>query len=314
MAFLNPRWQRSARAIGTGVFTLALQLAAQTNDVSRICGTADTVPFDDAVRTGVEKVQAEIPVFARQMHIQGTVRIEVCVSPAGEVFPIKALGGSPFLVPTALEAVKKWRFQPRMKDESAVPFKTVVEMLFSLGSTPAEIEDEEKDSRQYFEAEDRCRNSLQAKKLEDAARQCQHSIELADKFPKERANERRLANSLTGQAFFDQRKFEAALGFYQRELEIAVRSLKPDEAELGYAHYDVALTLHALGKNTEAQGHYEQAEAILQQAREHIGLAELKPKYAKTLEHIRRDYLTLLKQTGQPALAAAVEERLRTSQ
>jgi TonB family protein len=308
----NPRRNRPARAIGAAVFTLALQLAAQTNDVPRICSDAVTVPFDEAVRAIVSKVQPDIPPLAKQMHIQGTVRIEVCVSQTGEVFSLTPMGGSPLLVPAALEAVKKWRFQPRMKGDSTVPFKTVVEMPFSLGSTPAEIQDEERASSQYFEAEGRCRASLEAHKLNDAAKHCQKSIDLADRLPMERANERRLAYSFTGQAFFEQRKFDTALGFYQHELDIAVRSLKPDEAELAYAHHDVALAFHAMGDTKQAQGHYEQAEAILQLAREHIGLAELKPKYAKTMEHIRRDYLILLQQTGQSALAAEVENRLKT--
>jgi TonB family protein len=314
MILPNRCWVSLALATTFLTFTLTSQLAAQTNDVWRICDAAAAVPFDEAVRTTLEKVQPEIPPLAKQMRIQGTVRIEICVSEAGEVIRTKAVNGHPILIPAAIEAAKKWRFKPRMNNNAAVPFKTVLEILFSQGSTPAEIQDESKINDQYFQAQDRCRGSLQANKLNEAAKQCQESIDLAERLPKERTNERRLAYSFTGQAYFGEKKFDSALGLYQRELDIAVRSLNPDDAELAYAHHHVALAQHALGNAKEAQKHYEQAEVTLQLARDHIGLAELKPKYSKTLENIRNNYLILLKQTGQTALAAEVEKRLKTGQ
>jgi TonB family protein len=296
------------------VAAFTLHLSAQTSDTTRICAEAATVPFDEAARSAVDKVQPEIPPLAKQMRIQGTVRIEVCISEAGVVILTKPVNGDPILIPAAVEAAKKWRFKPRMNNSVPVPFRTVLEILFSQGSTPKDFEEESKVEDQYFQAQDHCRSSLQANKLDEAAKRCQESIDLAQKLPKERANERRLAHSFTGQAYFGERKFDRALELYQRELDIAVSSLGPDEAELAYAHHHVALALHALGNAKEAQKHYEQAEVTLQLARDHIGLEELKPKYSKTLENIRSNYLILLKQTGQTALAAEVEKRLKAGQ
>jgi len=89
------------------------------------------------------------------------------------------VNGHPILVPAAIEAAKKWRFKPRMNSSVAVPFKTVLEIPFSQGSTPTEIEEESKINDQYFQAQDRCRSSLQANNLDKAAKQCQESIDLA---------------------------------------------------------------------------------------------------------------------------------------
>ena len=46
------------------------------------------------------------------MNISGTVKIEVVVSPNGTVKDARVVGGHPVLANAALEAAKKWRFEP----------------------------------------------------------------------------------------------------------------------------------------------------------------------------------------------------------
>ncbi len=57
------------------------------------------------------KVAPVYPELARRMNLTGVVRIEVTVSPKGEVKTTKLLGGHPVLAGAALDAVKKWRFE-----------------------------------------------------------------------------------------------------------------------------------------------------------------------------------------------------------
>jgi protein TonB len=52
------------------------------------------------------------PDIARRMNITGTVKVLVAVTPGGSIKSTKVLGGHPLLVNAALEALKKWRFEP----------------------------------------------------------------------------------------------------------------------------------------------------------------------------------------------------------
>jgi outer membrane biosynthesis protein TonB len=56
-------------------------------------------------------VEPTLPEIARTMHLAGTVRLEVVVSPAGKVTSLKTLGGPPILITAAENAVKEWLFE-----------------------------------------------------------------------------------------------------------------------------------------------------------------------------------------------------------
>jgi TonB family protein len=66
------------------------------------------------------KVLPVYPELARRMGIVGVVKIAVVVSPNGSVKSSKVVGGHPVLAPAALEAVRKWRFEPAASESSGV--------------------------------------------------------------------------------------------------------------------------------------------------------------------------------------------------
>lgn len=74
----------------------------------------------EVLRRAKSKVQPEYPELARKMNITGTVKVEVVVAPNGSVKEAKVVGGHPLLANAALEAVKKWRFEPAAMESSGV--------------------------------------------------------------------------------------------------------------------------------------------------------------------------------------------------
>jgi len=66
------------------------------------------------------KVQAVYPDLARKMNITGTVKVQVVVSPNGSVKDAKVVGGHPVLANAALDAIKKWRFEPSAGETSGI--------------------------------------------------------------------------------------------------------------------------------------------------------------------------------------------------
>lgn len=75
---------------------------------------------NEFVRHARSKVQPTYPELARKMNLSGIVKVEVVVAPNGSVKEAKVVGGHPVLAGAALEAVKKWRFEPAAAESTGV--------------------------------------------------------------------------------------------------------------------------------------------------------------------------------------------------
>lgn len=104
--------QRSAMAL-LAMLTLAVSLGP-------IPVVAQQAPSDEIVRRAKNKVQPMYPELARKMNIAGTVKIEIVVAPNGSVKDAHVVGGHPVLATAALDAAKKWRFEPSAAESSGV--------------------------------------------------------------------------------------------------------------------------------------------------------------------------------------------------
>ena len=81
---------------------------------------AQTSQSDEIVRRAKSKVQPIYPELARKMQISGTVKIEITVATNGTVKDAKIVGGHPVLATAALDAAKKWRFEPAPNESSGI--------------------------------------------------------------------------------------------------------------------------------------------------------------------------------------------------
>ena len=79
---------------------------------------------DELTRKTKTKVAPAYPELARRMNITGTVKVLVVVAPNGTVKDAKVVGGNPLLVNAAMDALKKWKFEPADSESSGtVEFK-----------------------------------------------------------------------------------------------------------------------------------------------------------------------------------------------
>jgi TonB family protein len=69
----------------------------------------------------ITRIEPEYPATLRQMGIGGTVRLQVTISPEGNVETVILLGGNPILGETAVKAVKQWVY-------AAGPAKTTTQI------------------------------------------------------------------------------------------------------------------------------------------------------------------------------------------
>jgi TonB family protein len=79
--------------------------------------------------------QAAIPLYpplARQTHVQGTVVLHAIIARDGSVKELQYVSGHPLLIDSAMDAVRKWRYQPTFIDGKPVEVDTQIEVTFSL--------------------------------------------------------------------------------------------------------------------------------------------------------------------------------------
>lgn len=71
------------------------------------------VAQEEAVTRKIKaKVAPTYPEIAHRMGITGKVKLSVVISANGTVRDAKVIGGHPILVNAAMEAVKKWKYEP----------------------------------------------------------------------------------------------------------------------------------------------------------------------------------------------------------
>jgi TonB family protein len=96
-----------------------LAVLATTTGVGVARLGAQDVP-GEITRRAKTRVQPVHPELARKMNLTGTVKIQVVVAPNGTVKDAKVVGGHPVLAGAALDAVRKWRFEPAAVESSGV--------------------------------------------------------------------------------------------------------------------------------------------------------------------------------------------------
>jgi TonB family protein len=64
----------------------------------------------------VNKVVPQYPAWARSMNLRGVVKVEAVVSSSGVVKAVEVKGDHPVLVQSAMDAVRKWKWEPASRD------------------------------------------------------------------------------------------------------------------------------------------------------------------------------------------------------
>ena len=76
--------------------------------------------------------EPEYPILARQARLSGVVIIEAVIDEHGKVTGMRVVSGHPLLVPAALSAVSKRKYEPTVLDGEPTPIDLRVEVSFSF--------------------------------------------------------------------------------------------------------------------------------------------------------------------------------------
>jgi len=90
------------------------------------------IPAEVAEGSLLHRVEPDYPEEARQQQIQGVVVLNVHISADGSVQEVTLASGPPLLAQAATDAVKQWRFKPRLVSGHPVEMQTRITLNFRL--------------------------------------------------------------------------------------------------------------------------------------------------------------------------------------
>jgi TonB family protein len=80
----------------------------------------------------IHRVEPIFPTLARQTGREGRVELHALIGPDGVVRSLHALEGDPIFYPSALDAVRQWRYQPTLLNGRAVEVDTHITVIYRL--------------------------------------------------------------------------------------------------------------------------------------------------------------------------------------
>jgi protein TonB len=95
---------------------------------------APPLPVGGSVQAGkvLSQPGPAYPAVARAAGIQGLVRLEAVITKDGTVRDLKVLSGNQVLAEAALDAVRRWRYQPTKLDGEPIEVRTDIDVDFKL--------------------------------------------------------------------------------------------------------------------------------------------------------------------------------------
>jgi TonB family protein len=107
--------KRNAQLLAVG---MALMMGGTATVTPKVA--AQETSSDTAQRKVRTRVTPDYPTLARQMNVSGKVKIEATISADGRVTATRIVGGSPLLVSSASDALKKWRYEPGPRETTEI--------------------------------------------------------------------------------------------------------------------------------------------------------------------------------------------------
>jgi len=98
--------------------------------------TPQRVRISQGVTKGllIQRVEPTYPPLARAARVQGEVILSAVIDTNGEIKNLQLVSGHPMLVPSAITAVRQWRYKPYLLNGQPVEVETTITVIFSLNS------------------------------------------------------------------------------------------------------------------------------------------------------------------------------------
>jgi protein TonB len=78
------------------------------------------------------------PPLAKQARISGVVHLAAVIGKEGNVIDLRVISGHPLLVPSAIDAVRNWVYQPTLLNGEPVEVSTQIDVNYTLSDDPVQ--------------------------------------------------------------------------------------------------------------------------------------------------------------------------------
>jgi len=82
----------------------------------------------------IQRIEPTYPPLARSARVQGDVVLSAIIDTNGHITNLQLVSGHPMLVPSAIAAVKQWRYKPYLLNGQPVEVETTITVIFTLSS------------------------------------------------------------------------------------------------------------------------------------------------------------------------------------
>jgi TonB family protein len=95
---------------------------------------AKPLPVSSTVLQGkaIDRVVPAYPELAKRIGVKGEVSLEVIITPEGRVESVRVVSGHPMLVSSAIDAARRWRFEPTFLNRVPVRVTGVITFVFKI--------------------------------------------------------------------------------------------------------------------------------------------------------------------------------------
>ena len=237
------------------------------------------------------------PELAQRARVQGVVRLQIRVSATGSVTQVQVLSGHPLLNDGAIAAVQQSKYKPYAPEGKAVPFWTDVEVMFLPGVSEKDYQKDLQLAGPYFEQEIKCRDSINAFKLQEAEQICNANLALVDKLGKQRIYTKLRAYKLAALALIGQDKNKESLKYLKKAVSLGSKYLNPDDANLAEILVTLGYTYSRLEELKAARENFSKAEKAFQAALD-TGNAAIKARYLPQLKKVLEYHINAAEEAG----------------
>jgi len=99
-----------------------------------VAPTPQRIRISQGVTKGllIHRVEPTYPTLAKSARVQGEVILSAVIDGNGEIQNLTLVSGHPMLVPSAIAAVRQWRYKPYLLNGQPVEVETQITVIFSL--------------------------------------------------------------------------------------------------------------------------------------------------------------------------------------
>jgi TonB family protein len=113
---------------GSSLITSKLSAAA----LSPATNAAEREQFATTIQPAQASLEANYPLLAQQMRVQGSVVLQALIGTDGVIENIRVLSGPSILASAAQQAVRQWRFKPYLQDGQPVETQAKITVNFTI--------------------------------------------------------------------------------------------------------------------------------------------------------------------------------------